>query len=480
MHTKNKKQKVLLSILTLLFAGALFVPNKLSGSKAATEPYLNGWDYDFNNGASGTISDERTFVKVEVNNAGTADWHAKLGLYEHVLEPNTRYQWTVATKSVTRMVKANFIVDQKVDGSGNIRLADRFNAELQPTLNNYEFLFETTSGLSGGQTKVEFLFQFGGNWEENKSAPFTLEIERITIEKLSRQTTALYASDFSNDNDGYFLEVDSGRGVVANLSQSSNNLVLDVTNFGSVGDPWDIHLKRGDLAFAMDAGKQYELNINLNATNAKHFELGIEDDGYTWERRATFKAGTFASGVSSMHHFFTAERSFNAPTLHLQLGKDGVNPTTLSFSEITIYSFDKTVVHELRVGRYVREFAVALEGIDSCIPGTSNDGYMAVPALHEQYATRLFDPELMATTYISDYDYTYGEGSGPKVADVTTVSDKWNMLVNMYNANRGENPEISLLQPQANSGSIDTNAMFLIALIGVIALTGYRLILKRK
>ena len=135
----------------------------MEGTKALSAPYLNSWDYDFNDGASGSVTDEGTYVNIAVTNAGTADWHAKLGLYQHVLEPNTFYRWDVVVKAKERMVKANFIVDQLRDSYDPLRRGERWNVELGTTKATYSLAFSTTNALKDGAVKVELLFQFGGS-----------------------------------------------------------------------------------------------------------------------------------------------------------------------------------------------------------------------------------------------------------------------------------------------------------------------------
>lgn len=482
MQPKNKKRGILFAILPALFAFSLIAPKGVEGTKALSAPYLNSWDYDFNNGASGSVTDEGTYVNIAVTNAGTADWHAKLGLYQHVLEPNTFYQWDVVVKAKERMVKANFFAEQLRDSQDPLRRGERWNVELGTTKATYSLAFETTNVLKDGAVKVELLFQFGGSWNENKSGPFNLEVERITLTKMEQGTT-VYQSDFSASTDGFFIEANTAKGVQASLSHASNKLVLEIQDFGTASDPWDLHLKRGDLGTALSRDVLYSFEFGVQSTNNKHYELGIEDPDFTWEKRALFEQGTISAGTTYSGQNFYPDIAIAAPTLHFQLGKEGTSPTTLTFSVIKIFAYDVyTLVHEMRVGRYVSEFATRLASVDTCVPGTLDDGYMAAPALYEDYYLRLLDPENLGTTYVKDYDYNLGEGSGPKVDGAVTVAAKWLRLVTNYNANRGANPAIPLSgRPDTKEGHFagGNTALYVLLGLGLVS-TGFYIFFKKR
>ena len=167
---------------------------------------------------------------------------------------------------------------------------------------------------------MELLFQFGGSWNENKSGPFNLEVERITLTKMEQGTT-VYQSDFSASTDGFFIEANTAKGVQASLSHASNKLVLEIQDFGTASDPWDLHLKRGDLGTALSRDVLYSFEFGVQSTNSKHYELGIEDPDFTWKKSIVPRRNNFSrNNLLAGENFYLILRL--QPTLHFQLGKE--------------------------------------------------------------------------------------------------------------------------------------------------------------
>ena len=464
------KTKILLTTLLMTFGLGLassFQAFNPTGVQATTSPELNNWDYDFNNGASGSVTTSGAYIVIDVDTAGTSDWHAKLARYGQTATPDYQYRWTVRAKASTP-VKANFLVQPGLASGWNINIGTSFS--------DFTYVFIPGSTL----TNVEYLFQFGGNWDENKVAGgFQITIESLKIERFA--FTQLFLQDFASGLGNFVSTEDTPADVTLSHDAANERLSYQIHSYHTSSQPWYLRLQSGSTGVNVTTGVTYRLDMDIALTGAKEYELGIEDYRYSWEFRAGFSSGQLPSSITHTYMPFVASQSLTDVRINFQLGQyvTGISDSlqTIYLDNVRLSVLSETVdsTDETRVGKFTSEFATELANYDTCVSGAT--GYDAVPTLKANFYDRLFNPEAMTTTMVTDYTYTYGEGSGEKTASAVSVYDKWVKMVEMYNANNGASPDITLLGATPSVATFRSNQtlslIVLISLASVTSLSAY-------
>lgn len=455
----RKKFKTIFGFLLAALAFSAFNGQTPLKTAAISPDYLHGWDYDFNNGAEGSVSWEGTELKIDVTNAGTADWHAKLAKYEEEL-PAGDYVWKIKAKA-SKQVKANILVGLKDQGN----IGENWNRELTTSFKEFSTHFSLNeTGL------VSFLFQYGGNWDENKAEPYTIYVSEFTVSKLAE--SKIFEQTFDDGLGKFHKTNDSG---TVSIEHVNNALKLEITEFGEDLE-YHIRLRSGETGIPVLEGERFRVQASVDASAKKQYKLGITRRSHDWQDRAAFKASEFDAGHNDFVFDFVAEKDLDDLRLNFEMGEhdqlvDG--KITLIVDDVFIYKYSvDLVVESLRFYKTVAEFAVELAGIDSCVDGEF--GFGAVPRLRADFFERLIDPEAMDTTLVKDYNYTFGDSEDPKVDDAVTVSAKWAMLVNNYDAKYPGNGSGANIVENA-----PLNGILIVSAISGVLVLGY-FVLQRK
>lgn len=475
------KARIYVLFSTLLLSVGLvgvvssFQSDYSGGVQATTSPELNNWDYDFSNGASGSVSTTGAYIVIDVDAAGGADWHAKLARYSQTVSPDYQYRWTVRAKASTP-IKANFIVNPG-------ELASGWNVVIGTSFNSFTHAFIPGSTLNN----VEYLFQFGGNWDENKVAGgFQITIESLKIERFA--FTQLFIQDFSSGLGNFVSTEEAPADATLSHDATNERLSYQIHSYNVASEAWRLRLQSGSTGVNVTQGVIYRFDADIALTGAKNYELGIEDYRYDWQYRAGFADGQLAASTTHIYMPFAAAQSLNDIHVNFQLGQyvadvsDSSQTIYLDNVRLSVLSDTVDSTDETRVGKFTAEFATELADYDTCASG--ENGYDAVPTLKANFYDRLLDPEAMSTTMVTDYDYTFGEGSGEKVSNAVSVYNKWVKMVEMYNANNGENPDITLFgatPPVASFRFTKTiSSIVIISVVSITSLSAYYFLKSKR
>lgn len=387
---------------------------------------LNGWTSDFNNGAAGTVT-TGSMIVIDVTAAGTADWHAKFCKYATSVTGGNQYTLTFVMYA-TSAIKANYIVNNAA-------------AVWSPYAGTWDMPISTSRASytlnytpSASSANVELLFQFGGNWSENRAGPFTIYIEKIILE--TKTPTIAFSDDLTAGTSGWTNAFSDG--AAGSITNPSSNLVQNITSYGA-NNVWNVHLYK-NTGIALTSGGLYRLEMDISVTASQYFEACFEDSAMSWEKRAGFNNGTWNTSTTHYSYTFTASTDIPSLFLHFQLGQAG-SSNTLTIDNVQIYAYPSTF-DETRVGYYASEFATVLGNYDTCV-ANAETGFLAAPTLKTNYFDKLIDASNLSSVYVTDYAYNAGEGTDPKTLNAVRADIKFAAMVAMYNANNGSNPDIS-------------------------------------
>ena len=147
------------------------------------------------------------------------------------------------------------------------------------------------------------------------------------------ELTLVYSSDFSMDNDGWFLQEN---GANALFEHKNGELVIDIKNTGQ--DGWNLQLIKTNVI--LEKGKRYAVSFTASSTVSRSFISYIGMNSDPWTAYSDYNTFTPTNDKKEMKYVFVmSENDVNNARIVFDLGGGALTKLTLSsfsLSEVNI------------------------------------------------------------------------------------------------------------------------------------------------